>query len=364
MKSISLAVPRTALRTVSCGLLAALCAVSAAGRGTAQQEQRPPAAQQQRQGGSPLVAQAESLISAGKLDPAIETLLAAARLAPEDPQVSFLLGQAYYRKGDSQRAVEHLTKSVARLPESAPQLRQAVQMLARSHFVMGHVKEAVPYFERLARWSPDALDTAYALGVGYVLTREPVKARQTFARMFGLAPDSPAAHLVNAQMMVRQQVEELAEEELRRALELDPRLPQANFLLGELAIYRADIERGIALLQKEIALNPANGMAYYRLGEALTRRLKWDEAVAPLQKSIWLNPYFSGPYVVLGKVYLKKGDLAGAEGVLRRAVQMDPNNYSGHHLLAQVLQQADRMEEARREFETAERLRANAERDK
>jgi Tfp pilus assembly protein PilF len=60
---------------------------------------------------------------------------------------------------------------------------------------------------------------------------------------------------------------------------------------------------------------------------------------------------------VLGKVYLKKGDLQNAEGMLRRATQMDPNNFSAHHLLAQVLQRANRPEEAKREFETAEKLR-------
>ena len=114
------------------------------------------------------------------------------------------------------------------------------------------------------------------------------------------------------------------------------------------------------LLQKEIAINPAFGMAYYRLGEAYTRQLKWDEAIAPLQKSIWLNPYFSGPYLVLGKVHLKKGDLSNAETILRRALQMDPNNFSGHHLLAQVLQQANRLEEAKKEFEMADKLRTSA----
>jgi Tfp pilus assembly protein PilF len=36
---------------------------------------------------------------------------------------------------------------------------------------------------------------------------------------------------------------------------------------------------------------------------------------------------------------------------------MDPNNYSGHHLLAQVLQQANRMAEAKKEFQIAESLR-------
>jgi superkiller protein 3 len=175
--------------------------------------------------------------------------------------------------------------------------------------------------------------------------------------MFKVRSSSAAAYLINAQMMMRQRFEVLAEQELQKALALDPKLPQINFLLAEIAIYNAQIDRGIALLQKEIEINPTFAMAFYWLGEAYTRKLSWDEAVGPLQKSIWLNPYFSGPYIVLGKVYLKKGDLQNAEGMLRRATQMDPNNFSAHHLLAQVLQRANRPEEAKREFETAEKLR-------
>jgi Tfp pilus assembly protein PilF len=57
---------------------------------------------------------------------------------------------------------------------------------------------------------------------------------------------------------------------------------------------------------------------------------------------------------------LKRGELATAESALRRALRMDPNNFSGHHLLAQVLQQANRLEEARKEFELAERLRTSS----
>ncbi|HTG14202.1 MAG TPA: tetratricopeptide repeat protein, partial [Blastocatellia bacterium] len=72
-------------------------------------------------------------------------------------------------------------------------------------------------------------------------------------------------------------------------------------------------------------------------------------------------PFFSGPYIVLGRVYLKKGDPRNAESMLRRAIRMDPNNFSGHHLLAQVLQQSNRVEEAKKEFELADRLRTSSE---
>ena len=305
--------------------------------------------------------QAESLLSAGKIDAAINILTGVSRTEANEGQISHLLGQAYYQKADYERALEQLAVSVKRAPEGSREHRQDVQMLGLSHYLLGHIKEAIPYLERVRNWAPDNVEMTYTLGISYIQTREPDKARESFARMFSVPPASPSAYLINAQMMIRQQFEELAESELRKALELDPKLPQANYLLGEMAIYRANLDQGIELLQKEITVNPGFAMAYYMLGEAYSRQLKWDQAVAPLQKSIWLNPFFSGPFIVLGKVYLKKGELGNAESMLRRALKMDPNNFSGHHLLAQVLQQSNRGEEAKREFEIADSLRVNSE---
>lgn len=313
------------------------------------------------QSGSSAIEQAESLLEAGKIDAAINALEAISHSESNEPRISHLLGLAYYQKADYSRAVEHLSIAAKRAPADSRQYRQDVQMLGLSHYLLGHIKEAIPYLEQVSNWAPDNVEMAYTLGVSYIQTHNPDKARESFARMFSVSPGSASAYLINAQMMIRQQFEEFAEKELQKALELDPKLPQANFLLGEMAIYRANLEQGVELLKREITINPGFAMAYYMLGEAYTRQLKWDEAVAPLQKSIWLNPFFSGPYIVLGKVYLKKADLGNAESMLRRGVKMDPNNFSGHHLLAQVLQQSNRGEEAKREFELADRLRTSSE---
>ncbi len=309
---------------------------------------------------SPLLAQAEGLLGNNKNDAALEILLVLYRTAPVDPQINHFLALAFYQKSDYARAVKHFSVAVKQPSENSKQYRQGVQLLGLSQYFQGHLPEAIPYLEQAAKWSPDNVENAYVLGLSYMQTHNVEGARRAFALMFKVAPDSASAYLINAQMMLSREFEEFAEQELQRALELDPKLPQANYLAGELAIYRAHIDHGIELLQKEIAINPTFGMAYYRLGEAYTRQLKWDEAVGPLQKSIWLNPFFSGPYIVLGKVYLKKNDLANAEGMLRSAVKMDPNNFSGHHLLAQVLQQANRQAEAQKEFALAEQLRTAA----
>jgi tetratricopeptide (TPR) repeat protein len=302
---------------------------------------------------------ARRLLEAGKTDAAIGLLTDASKTSNE-PELSYLLGLAYHQKRDYIHAVEHLSAAIKTIPETDADYRQAIQLLGISHYLLGHHREAIPYLEKTSRLVPDSAEINYALGTCYIQTRNPDKSREAFARMYRVQQSSAAAYLINAQMLVRQQFEELAEQELKKALELDPKLPQVNFLLGEMAIYHAEIDRGIALLQKEIEINPAFALAYYWLGEAYSRQLKWDEAIAPLQKSIWLNPYFSGPYIVMGKVYLKKEELPNAESMLRRAIQMDPNNFSAHHLLAQVLQHANRPEEAKREFETAEKLRTSA----
>jgi tetratricopeptide (TPR) repeat protein len=310
----------------------------------------------------PTTEKAEAEIGAGRIDEALNTLKAIPRTGSNESLINHLLGLAHYQKSDYAGAVEFLALSAAASPESSKQHRQAIRLLGMSHYLSGHVAEAIPYLEQIRTWDHNDVETQYVLGNAYIQAHAVDKAREAFAAMFSVAPSSAGAYLINAQMMIRQQLEELAEIELRKALELDPRLPEGNFLLAEMAIYHANVDLGITLLEKEIAINPAFAMAYYRLGEALTRQLKWTQAIAPLQKSIWLNPFFSGPYIVLGKVYLKTGDLANAESTLRRALKMDPNNFSGHHMLAQVLQQAGKSGEAKREFELADRLRTDAER--
>src|SRR5215471_12193845 len=248
------------------------------------------------------VQKAESLISSGKIDDAITILLTLSKSSSNDGQRDHLLGLAYYQKADYEHAIQYLSVAVKNLPGDSRQYRQDVQMLGLSHYLLGHIQEAIPHLEQVRNWAPDNVEMAYTLGISYIQSHNPDKARESFARMFSVSPGSASAYLINAQMMIRQQFEEFAEKELQKSLELDPKLPQANYLLGEMAIYHANLDQGVELLQKEIAINPGFAMAHYMLGEAYSRQLNWDAAIGPLQKSIWLNPFFSGPYIALGKV--------------------------------------------------------------
>jgi tetratricopeptide (TPR) repeat protein len=305
------------------------------------------------------LAEARALLNEGRSAAALERL---AGLEANDPRLGYLRGVAHYHLDDHAKAIEALSPAAPLLPEGSIERREAVQVLGLALYLSGRLAEAVPHLEATREWARDNLELHYILGNVYVQLRQPEKARLSYARLFGVTPDTAAAHLVTAQMMVRLEQEELADAELRQAIAKDPRLPQAHYLLGVAAIFRGRLEEARTLLEKELAFNPGNAMALYRLGDAFTREARWDEAVAALQKSIWLQPHFSGPYILLGRAYMKKGQPATAEGMLRRALQYDPNNKAAHYLLGQLLQQTGRTEEARRELEIAEKLQAEPER--
>ncbi len=301
--------------------------------------------------------ESRALINQGKAKDALTKLQTIS--ASTDWRVKHLMGLAQYGTNNYVAALELLTPIISQLPQDSPDYREAVQMLALGHYVLGHLQEAIPFLEQTSSWLPNNHELSYALGMACIQTHQAEKGRAAFAKMFRVAPDSPAAHLLTAQMMIRVELDEYAEAEIKTAVAKNPTLPQAHFHLGVIAIQRSKFDEAIAYLEKEIALNPLNAMAFYRLGDVYTRQLKWDEAITPLQKSVWINPYYSGPYILLGKSYLKKRDPLSAEGMLKRAIQFDPNNKTAHYLLGQVYQQTARAEDAKREFLLAEKLQGN-----
>ena len=312
------------------------------------------------QTGETTLSAARRLINDGQPRKAIEQLepLKAGADAALQIQIDLLLGVAYYHADDPARAVELLAPVVDRLAADSVSRREAEQVLGLSAVVIGKFADAIPRLEATRKWAPDNQELAYALAQAYVQTQRPEAARATVASIYGVPADSAAAHLLAAQLMIRLEIEPQAEVELTKAVEKDARLPGANLLLGQIALFRGRLPEAVSLTQREIAINPGNGMAFSQLGDAYVRQSKWEDAIAALQKSIWLNPYYSAPYILLARAYAKQAQPAAAEGMLRRAIQLDPNNRTAHYQLAQLLQQAGREEEAKREFETAERLKS------
>jgi tetratricopeptide (TPR) repeat protein len=258
-----------------------------------------------------------------------------------------------YAAKDYKAAADSFRKAVVSEAADSPAYRQSTLLLGQCLYLMGHYEEAITVLQR----APHTGETLYMLGNSALKSRDLKSGVAYFAEMFGVPPGSAAAHLLTAQLMVKQELLDEAEAETRTAIGIDARIPQAHYLLGELLTFKGETDKAIEELKTEIQINPSFAMAYYKLGDAYSRQVQWATAIPLLQKSVWLNPIYSGPYILLGKGYLQQKELSNAEGVLRRAIQLDPNNSSAHYLLGQTLVQEGRTDEGRAMLQLSQKLK-------
>jgi len=252
-------------------------------------------------------------------------------------------GVAFYEQKQYSEAIAALEKAVQSEEPRSAEYQESTLYLGQSYFSLLQPARAIPWLEKTAA----TVEVDYMLGNAYMQTREIDKAEVAFARLFGVAASSAAAHLLAAELMLKKEYEDDAFTHAGKALAIDPKLPGAHFMLGEIAVYRGRLDEGIAEIGKEIEINPNFSMAWYRLGEVFARQEKWSAAIPNLERAIWLNADFSGPYIVLGKCYFKTANYSNAEGILRHALTLDPNNYSATYLLGQTLMALGRKEEGR-----------------
>jgi tetratricopeptide (TPR) repeat protein len=295
------------------------------------------------------------LMQQGKYDEAIAELQKLSYRQPIPEGLSRELGMAYYKKSDYARAINSFTQVLQENPAD----KEATQLLGLSYYLAGRPGDAIPLLEKVQGWFPRAnVDAAYILGQCYIQTKDYPHAREAFARMFSLPPESAGSYLLTARMLFRQEFQPVALEYTQKALAIDPKLPLAHFLAGQIHLFQSQIELAIADFQSELELNPGHAETYYKLADAYSRIQKFDDAERLLQRSIWLDSSSTGPYILLGKVLGKKGEADLALRALQRAASMDPNNAITHHLLGQTYRDLGKQEDAERELKIASQLQA------
>ena len=169
------------------------------------------------------------------------------------------------------------------------------------------------------------------------------------------APQSIAAHKLNAEALEMQGQWEQAQHEYEGIIQKDPNARGIHFLLGRLLLSRPDAgpdapERAKKEFLKEIEIDPGNAGAHYILGELARRDEKCEEAIPRFTEAIKVNPNFAEAYLGQGLclVALKKYDEAIPP--LRSAERLTPGNPEVHHTLATALQRSGHTEEAEKEF--------------
>jgi tetratricopeptide (TPR) repeat protein len=169
------------------------------------------------------------------------------------------------------------------------------------------------------------------------------------------APQSLAAHKLNAEALEMQGKWEPAQLEYEEMIRKEPAARGTHFLLGRLLLSRPDApqdatERAQQEFLKELQIDPNNGGAQYILGELARREEKWDEAISRFSQAAKLDPNFAEAYLGWGGCLVTVKRYEEAIPPLRTAERLTPGNPEVHHALATALQRSGHKEEAEKEF--------------
>jgi tetratricopeptide (TPR) repeat protein len=179
------------------------------------------------------------------------------------------------------------------------------------------------------------------------------------------APQSIAAHKLNAEALEMQGNWDAAQLEYEGIIEKEPSIPGIHFLLGRLLLSRPDArdkstERAKQEFQKELEIDPKNAGAVYVLGELARRDENWDEAIARFSQAAKLDTSLAEAYLEWGSCLVMVKRFAEAIEPLRVAERLTPGNPAVHFNLATALSRSGHKEEAEREFAIHRSLVATA----
>jgi tetratricopeptide (TPR) repeat protein len=169
------------------------------------------------------------------------------------------------------------------------------------------------------------------------------------------APQSIAAHKLNAEALEMQGKWEPAQLEYEEILKKEPNARGIHFLLGRSLLSRPDAgpdatARAREEFTKELAIDPNNSGAQYILGELARREQNWDEAISRFSAAAKLDPNFAEAYLGWGASLIDQKKYPEAISPLRAAERLTPGNPDVHHALATALVRSGHKEEAEKEF--------------
>lgn len=183
--------------------------------------------------------------------------------------------------------------------------------------------------------SPDALEKLRALG--YVAYRSPVSAE---ALASGL-PDPKSKlwefnSVLEAEDALQRRDDDQADALLRKVQEQDANMYVIPFLLGESAVRRGKWDEAADQLQRCLKLNPSFDNAMTGLARALAKLGRAEEAKNWLRKAVEINPQNYRAWYERG--LLEAGsDPAAARSAYQKAVAIQPNFYPGQRELGMAL---------------------------
>ena len=271
------------------------------------------------------------------------------KLVPPKPKISPQQAITLGEQGQCRESISALRKAIA--PQVPAETRKHAGVVGvRCALAIDDRNAALSFISALNRDFGQDPDVLYVIVHAY--SDLSTRTAQDLART---APQSIAAHKLNAEALEEQGRWQPAELEYEWMLHKDPNARGTHFLLGRLLLSEPgagpDVkERAKQEFMKEIQIDPGNVDAHFILGELAREDQNWGEAISRFSQAAKLNPDFAEAYLGWGVSLIGDKKYQDAIPPLRIAERLTPKNPDIHNALGTALVRTGHKEEAEKEF--------------
>ncbi len=269
--------------------------------------------------------------SEGQLARALERLIRARRLAPDNAELLNNLASLYIRLGRTDDALEACRAGL----RVRPNLAALHNTLGVAFQTGGRHKQAIASFRNALTHDPDYVEALNNLGMSLLACGEVENAALHLRKAVELAPNYPKALANFGKAMLLLKRYPAAVKALRRSVALRP-AAEIFDLLGQGEYALGGHARALGSFDKALAGKPDSiDIAMRRIGCLIS--LGRPEAVRDdVAKLIERAPGVSQFHAVLGQAHAQLGEHELAIAELNRAIALDENNTEAYQLLSQA----------------------------
>ena len=246
---------------------------------------------------------------------------------------------------------EEAQKLLQQWLETEPDNPAALQRLAVTSFRLGSAKDAFEYFKKARELSDQAPYPYVALGRLFTQDDELDKARKAFEKAYEETDGEPATARAYAEWLIQQRDFTKADEVATALLAKDENSVANLLLVGVLAHMRGDEARAEQMLNRALSLEPGNANATNWLALILIDSDDSADREKALRHAM-LNargyPNNSQANITLAWVLYKMGRKEDAQTALQKGVQAGNVSPDSTYLVAEMMADQGRKEDARR----------------
>ena len=273
------------------------------------------------------------LILKNRLDEATKLDNEVLKSNPRDVDALVFKGQLQLRRNDAGGAADSLQSALRNDPENAV----AHYQLGLAYAQQQSDGRAESEWREAVRIRPDLIDAQRAIAALELRRGDLDALLQTAQQIIKAQPYSPDGFLLKGIADLARQKYTDAQQDAEQAAQRAPQSPAPLIQLGNIQFaqkHYADAER---FFQQALDKDPSSTEGLSGLMNVYVAEKQPDKAIAAAKAQIAKAPNNSNFYDLLGTaLFNTKKDLPGAEGALRKAIELDKNNVDALEKLGKV----------------------------